>query len=266
MNLVLNNDKANQPKRSTIGSAGYDVFADCELLIQAKSFASYALPFTFSGLDKTEYSVRLYLRSSMGIKKKLRLYSNGNRVNYQFFDVTLKANTITLYNDSDQDVLIQKDEHFVQMIIGKPADKSVSFEIENVVEEELAKHTIVKGRQVADHNDLLYTLDEDMVFAPGEQKLIVTGLKGKIPAGTWLGIYIENGPLYFANGTPIIDSDYYNNPANDGNCMLALVNPTKQELLIPKGEVKLRWKCEPYYKLSDEILTAMRRVSGIGST
>ena len=67
----------------------------------------------------------------------------------------------------------------------------------------------------------------DAVITPGETKLIPTGIKVYMKHYEWLGVYVRSSlaikyGLILANGVGVIDSDYYNNPDNEGHIMIAL--------------------------------------------
>ncbi|MBS4462268.1 dUTP diphosphatase [Aerococcaceae bacterium zg-B36] len=71
--------------------------------------------------------------------------------------------------------------------------------------------------------------------------------------------------LKLANGTGIIDSDYYNNPNNDGEIMIALHNYGLTTKRIAKGERIAQGVFMKYYTVSDE-QNLKERLGGIGST
>lgn len=76
---------------------------------------------------------------------------------------------------------------------------------------------------------------KDLVIRPQEQLMFWTDVKAKIPEGEVLlldirsSIGVNNG-LMMANTIGIIDSDYYNNPDNDGNIGICIrnLNPNMQ--------------------------------------
>ena len=77
-------------------------------------------------------------------------------------------------------------------------------------------------------------------LAPGERAIVPTGVKVYMPTNEYLGIHIrsslaiKNG-LFLANSQGIIDSDYYNNPDNEGHILIALVNGGQQAVKIECG-------------------------------
>ena len=66
--------------------------------------------------------------------------------------------------------------------------------------------------------------------------LVPTGMKCKLPEGYYLELSVRSScPLKYwlvlANGVGIIDSDYYNNPDNEGHIFYQLVNLSPFDIL-----------------------------------
>lgn len=81
----------------------------------------------------------------------------------------------------------------------------------------------------------------NVVINSGETKLIPTGLKVYMKPYEWLGIYIRSSiavkyGIVLANSVAVIDSDYYNNPENEGHLMLPVRNISKAVYNIRKGD------------------------------
>jgi dUTPase len=69
---------------------------------------------------------------------------------------------------------------------------------------------------------------ETVSFAPGEIKLIPTGLKAYMQAGEVLYMYDRSSNprkkgLVLINSVGVIDKDYYNNPDNEGHMFMQCV-------------------------------------------
>ena len=82
---------------------------------------------------------------------------------------------------------------------------------------------------------------EAVTIAPGEMKLVPTGLKAFMNYDEYLAIHIRSGMavkrrLMLVNSTGIIDSDYYNNEDNEGHILIALVNMGTEPVSLDKGE------------------------------
>lgn len=111
----------------------------------------------------------------------------------------------------------------------------------------------------------------ELEIAPGERKLIWTDVKVKMPYYQVLKMYIRSSigikkNLVLQNVTGIIDSDYYNNPSNDGNIGLMLWNTGNSIQKIEVGEKIAQGIFEQYYLIDDDFVSADLRTGGIGST
>ena len=110
---------------------------------------------------------------------------------------------------------------------------------------------------------------KDTVIKPGEVSVFDTGIKAYMPYGEVLKIYVRSSigikrGLMLANGTAIIDSDYYNNDNNEGHIMIALRNMTDSPVEIKTGERIAQGMFQSFLDCGDcpdEI-----RSGGIGST
>lgn len=259
------------PKRSTLESAGYDIFSAVDFVIPSKSFCRLKLPFYFLTDEvKKDFKIRFFVRSSFGIKKKVRLFNGNERVDFLTLNPFNEENVVTMFNDSEQDLYIAKDEHFAQFIVSEKFPKKENLIIENIKKEERKKHNIPSSSiEKIKPNVFNYILNEKIILKPNEQILIPTGYKGKIEQGTWLGMYVNeniNEDLFCGNGIPIIDQDYYENESNDGNFFLSLVNKKDKELIIKEGTNICSLYAEKYFVLENEEKPTTIRTGGIGST
>lgn len=110
----------------------------------------------------------------------------------------------------------------------------------------------------------------DAVITPGETKLIPTGLKAYMKPYEWLGIYVRSSlaikyGIILANGVGVIDSDYYNNPDNEGHIMMALTNISEKVYNVKKGDRIAQGIFHQYYGVDGD-KTDGSRIGGIGST
>ena len=112
----------------------------------------------------------------------------------------------------------------------------------------------------------------DKLLAPGEMAVIPTGFKVYMLEDEYLGLHIRSSlavkyGLRLANGQGIIDSDYYDNPDNEGHILLAIINDGVKVLTITKG-MRLAQGIFYKYLLADADETALKvsRGGGIGST
>lgn len=105
---------------------------------------------------------------------------------------------------------------------------------------------------------------------PGHMVKLPTYIKAIMPKGVVLMLYVRSSigikrGLVLPNGTGIIDSDYANNPDNDGNIIGALFNMSQRVQHIKRGEAFMQGVFVPYL-ITDDDETEGVRVGGIGST
>lgn len=124
------------------------------------------------------------------------------------------------------------------------------------------------GSQFAAGADL-YACGESTEIAPGETKLIHTGIAMELPLGTVGLIYARSGlaskrGLAPANKVGVVDCDYR------GEVMVALHNHGDAVQTIEAGERIAQLVIAPYYTadftLCDELSETVRGEGGFGST
>lgn len=111
---------------------------------------------------------------------------------------------------------------------------------------------------------------EAVTLAPGELKLIPTGIKAFMAYDEYLAIHIRSSMaikrrLALVNSTGIIDSDYYNNEDNEGHIMIAVLNYGNEPVHLEKGERVAQGIFSKYLITNDDDATGVR-TGGIGST
>ena len=111
----------------------------------------------------------------------------------------------------------------------------------------------------------------DVVIRPGAVCLVATGLKAYMPADEYLAVHIRSGLsvthcLSLINGQGIIDSDYYNNPENEGHILIALYNHGVTDVMINKGMRIAQGIFQRYLTIDQEKQTFAVRAGGFGST
>ena len=82
---------------------------------------------------------------------------------------------------------------------------------------------------------------EDICIKPGEIKKIPTGIKAMYPEDETLMLFVRSSMGFkwnvrMCNQVGIIDSDFYNNPENEGHMWFALQNEGDKEFKVKKGE------------------------------
>lgn len=100
--------------------------------------------------------------------------------------------------------------------------------------------------------------------------LVPTGIKCEMPNDMYLELSVRSSCplkhwLVLANGVGIIDSDYYNNPDNEGHIYFQLINLAPFEIMLRKGDVIGQGIFHKYYITDDDAAIA-ERLGGFGST
>lgn len=123
--------------------------------------------------------------------------------------------------------------------------------------------------------DKICTIDEIKKIAKNDnlRVLVPTGLKVQMENDMYLELHIRSSfgccLLQLANQIGIIDSDYYNNPDNEGHIFIALINLSPYDIHIKKGEKIAQGIFKKYITVSEDSLgleTQSIRVGGFGST
>ena len=125
------------------------------------------------------------------------------------------------------------------------------------------------GSEFAAGADLYACMGEAVEFAPGETKLIKTGLAMEIPEGYAGLIYARSGiankrGLAPSNKVGVVDSDYR------GEIMVSLHNHSLETQSIADGERIAQMVIAPFLKVEytevEELTDTIRGEGGLGST
>lgn len=100
--------------------------------------------------------------------------------------------------------------------------------------------------------------------------LVKTGIKAYMPSDEYLMLCNRSSNpgkkgLILANSVGIVDSDYYENPDNDGVIMYAFYNFFEKDLEIKKGDVIGQAIFQKYYIVDNDTAEG-ERIGGFGST
>ena len=111
----------------------------------------------------------------------------------------------------------------------------------------------------------------DITLQPGGVFVVSTGIKCRIEEGWVLKLYPRSGlgfkyQVGIANTVGVIDSDYYNNPDNEGEICVKLVNRGNKEVVIPAGKAYCQGVFVPYGITEDDSPVNPERVGGFGSS
>lgn len=134
----------------------------------------------------------------------------------------------------------------------------------------LAENAVIPtyGSEYAAGADL-YSCEGELTFAPGETKMVHTGLAMQIPVGYVGLVYARSGiaskrGLAPANKVGVVDSDYR------GEIMVALHNHSSEPQTIAAGERIAQMVIAPYltvnYVETDTLDDTDRGTGGFGST
>lgn len=105
---------------------------------------------------------------------------------------------------------------------------------------------------------------------PHGKQVIWTNVKAYMQDSEVLMMYVRSSigikrGLVLANGTGIIDKDYYSNEDNDGNIGICLFNTSDKPVIIEVGERIAQGVFLPFLE-ADNGNTEKERQGGIGST
>ncbi len=111
---------------------------------------------------------------------------------------------------------------------------------------------------------------EDVIIPINKLILISTGIKSYMQEDEYLGIHIRSSlaikyNIILLNSQGIIDSDYYNNPTNEGHIMLPFFNMGKFNVLIKKFSRIAQGIFYKYLKTDNDVANKNRN-GGFGST
>lgn len=100
--------------------------------------------------------------------------------------------------------------------------------------------------------------------------LVPTGVKCQMPKDTYLELSVRSSTplkhlITLANGVGIIDSDYYNNPDNEGHIYFQLINLSPFNIMIKKGDIIGQGIFKRYLTIDGDEACG-ERSGGFGST
>ena len=100
--------------------------------------------------------------------------------------------------------------------------------------------------------------------------LVPTGIKCKLDKDQYLELSVRSSCplkswLILANSVGIIDSDYYNNPDNEGEIFFQIINLSPIDIVLKKGD-KIGQGIIKHYEIVEDDNATGARVGGFGST
>lgn len=101
--------------------------------------------------------------------------------------------------------------------------------------------------------------------------LVPTGVKVYMPDNEYLMLVNRSSSplkrnLALPNGVGVIDSDYYNNPTNEGEIFVQLINYGLEDIEIKKGDRIAQGIFSSYHIVDEEEKFLNKRTGGFGST
>lgn len=103
------------PQRNDEGSAGYDLRTPCKITIPPHSHSNLIFTDICAYMQKDEV-LKIFVRSSIGIKKGLILSNGTGIIDSSYYPRNIG---IKLYNTTDKEVVLEKNERVCQCIFEK---------------------------------------------------------------------------------------------------------------------------------------------------
>lgn len=115
-----------------------------------------------------------------------------------------------------------------------------------------------------------YAPEDIICKAHSMSKLVFMNIKAYMPENEYLAVMIRSSlavkhGLQVAQGTAVIDSDYADNPDNDGNIGICFVNNSNIDYVIRKGERCAQGIFTKFFVTDDDCADGVRS-GGYGST
>ena len=108
-------EKIILPQRNDKGSCGYDIRIPCEMVIPPYSHSDLTFTDICAYMQEDEV-LKLFVRSSIGIKKGLILSNGTGIIDSSYYPRNIG---IKLYNTTDKEVVLEKNERVCQCIFEK---------------------------------------------------------------------------------------------------------------------------------------------------
>ena len=129
---------------------------------------------------------------------------------------------------------------------------------------------ILPKRQTKNSAGYDFYVASDTVIKAHSIALIPTGVKAYMEVDEVLKIYVRSSMpmkkgLTLANNVGIIDSDYFENPDNDGHIMIQVLNFSDNDIFVKKND-RIAQGIFLKYLLTDDDTTNEERKGGFGST
>ncbi|NLD26099.1 MAG: dUTP diphosphatase [Acholeplasmataceae bacterium] len=147
---------------------------------------------------------------------------------------------------------------------------------EKVSKEEYGKYgiffddIIIPKRATANSAGYDFYLPCEMRIEPGQVLRIATGIKAYMESDEVLLLFVRSSVgfsgLRLKNQVGVIDSDYYNNPKNEGHILIVLENTDSEVFTLKKGDRFVQGIFLKYLLSENEEKPKDERIGGLGST
>ena len=111
----------------------------------------------------------------------------------------------------------------------------------------------------------------DFILKPGEIIKIPTGVKCNMNTDEMLMLLVRSSQGFkynvrLCNQVGIFESDYYNNPSNEGHAFVKLQNEGDKDYIVKKGDAICQGIFTKFLTVDNEEEITNERIGGIGST
>ncbi|MEG1457053.1 MAG: deoxyuridine 5'-triphosphate nucleotidohydrolase [Bacilli bacterium] len=144
------------------------------------------------------------------------------------------------------------------------------FRKNNLGNEEEYNSYCVPRRHSAHSAGYDFELINDIVLKPKEVIKIATGIKVCMNYNDILLLIVRSSTGFkynvrLTNQVGVLDSDYYNNPDNEGHIFLSVQNESDKEIVFEKKS-RIVQGIFVNYLVTDDDFTTEKRMGGLGST
>ena len=110
----------------------------------------------------------------------------------------------------------------------------------------------------------------EFTLNPGDSKKVPTGIKASMNEDEFLAILVRSSMgfkynIRLCNQVGIVDSDYYNNPDNEGHIFIKIQNEGSESITIKKGD-RFAQGIFMNFLITDDDMAFGDRTGGFGST
>lgn len=170
-------------------------------------------------------------------------------------------------------VKFEKVSRFADVDFPMPARKTAhSAGYDFAVAEEIIIPPLKNCWELLKQDDIL-SLDEMAALTKRTKvkpSLVSTGVKCKMEEDNYLELMVRSSTplkywLVMSNGVGIVDADYYNNPDNEGEIFLEIINLSPNPIILHPGDIIGQGIIKSYIKIDDDN-TTVERAGGFGST